>query len=116
MQYSGKNILMAEDALYADAIIDISEHGGSIRVCDIENYCNTSWCPFELLVCITFGFNTYDVIHRCIYRLKYNQQNGKPINWILIYNAIKHDLKDYSEKRELELFKKYHIKYGNKQY
>lgn len=116
MNYSGKNILMAEDALYADAIIDISDNGGSIRVCDIEAHCNNSWHPLELLICIAFGINTYDVIHHCIYRLNYNQQTGKPINWILIYNAIKHDLKDYSEKRELELFKKYHIKYGIKQY
>ena len=50
------------------------------------------------------------------YRLNYNQQTGEQLNWLLIYNAIKHDLKDYSEKRELALFKKYHIKYGDKQY
>ena len=60
---------MVEDALYADAIMDIADHVGSIRVCDIESYCNDSLHPFELLICIAFDFNTYDVIHSCIYRL-----------------------------------------------
>ena len=56
------------------------------------------------------------ILEKVIYRLNYNQQTGKPFNWLLIYNAVKHGLKDYSEKLELKLFEKYHVKYGDIQY
>lgn len=114
MDYRGENLL--KDDLYADAVIDISDHGGSNRVYDLTRLCNDSWYPLELLVCIAFDKNAYDANRKVIYRLNYNQQTGKPFNWLLIYNAVKHGLKDYSEKLELKLFKKYHVKYGDIQY